>query len=51
MPQMSPMYWLMLFLYFILFMFFLMTFIYFTYFNICKKSNVSLMNYQLNWLW
>nr|AWV84293.1 ATP synthase F0 subunit 8 [Babras sonorivox] len=51
MPQMSPMYWLSLLLFFILIMMFLMTFIYFYYFNIFKSDNVKLNILSFDWSW
>nr|AUJ22054.1 ATP synthase F0 subunit 8 [Chonosia crassipennis] len=51
MPQMSPMYWLMLMFYFILIMLFSMTFIYFYYSNISEKHNFVLNNHEFNWMW
>nr|AWV84371.1 ATP synthase F0 subunit 8 [Mendozana platypleura] len=51
MPQMSPMYWLLLLFYFLFIMVFLMTFIYFNYFNVAKMSNVNLGVHEINWMW
>nr|AWV84150.1 ATP synthase F0 subunit 8 [Tettigades ulnaria] len=51
MPQMSPMYWLLLIFYFIFTLLLMMVFIYFFYLNMSKKIKVDLLNYQLNWMW
>nr|AWV84332.1 ATP synthase F0 subunit 8 [Chonosia atrodorsalis] len=51
MPQMSPMYWLMLMFYFILTMVFLMTFIYFYYFSISGSCNINMIKHQFDWSW
>nr|AWV84124.1 ATP synthase F0 subunit 8 [Tettigades ulnaria] len=51
MPQMSPMYWLLLMFYFIFMLLLMMMFIYFFYLNMSKKIKVDLSTYQLNWMW
>nr|AIM19539.1 ATP synthase F0 subunit 8 [Diceroprocta semicincta] len=51
MPQMSPMYWLLLMIYFIILMMVLLTFIYFTF---CNKPTIKFMDLKkkyVNWLW
>nr|AWV83773.1 ATP synthase F0 subunit 8 [Okanagana oregona] len=51
MPQMSPIYWSILFIYFILIMFLMTVFIYFCYYNSASKMLISLKDNKLNWLW
>nr|AWV84085.1 ATP synthase F0 subunit 8 [Tettigades sp. 1 PL2017]AWV84098.1 ATP synthase F0 subunit 8 [Tettigades sp. 1 PL2017] len=51
MPQMSPMYWLLLIFYFIFTLLLMMVFIYFFYSNLSNKSKVDLSTYQFDWMW
>nr|AWV83812.1 ATP synthase F0 subunit 8 [Tettigades auropilosa]AWV83825.1 ATP synthase F0 subunit 8 [Tettigades auropilosa]AWV83838.1 ATP synthase F0 subunit 8 [Tettigades auropilosa] len=51
MPQMSPMYWLLLIFYFIFTLLLMMVFIYFFYLNMSNKCSVNLSNYQFSWMW
>nr|AWV84046.1 ATP synthase F0 subunit 8 [Tettigades lacertosa] len=51
MPQMSPMYWLLLVFYFIFTLLLMMMFIYFFYSNMSEKCKTDLLIYQLNWMW
>nr|AWV83383.1 ATP synthase F0 subunit 8 [Yezoterpnosia nigricosta] len=52
MPQMSPIYWLILMSYFILVMMIMVTFIYFFFFNLPLKENSFMkMKNSMNWMW
>nr|AWV83955.1 ATP synthase F0 subunit 8 [Tettigades lacertosa] len=51
MPQMSPMYWLLLVFYFIFTLLLMMMFIYFFYSNMSKKCKIDLLISQFNWMW
>nr|AWV83929.1 ATP synthase F0 subunit 8 [Tettigades lacertosa]AWV83942.1 ATP synthase F0 subunit 8 [Tettigades lacertosa]AWV83968.1 ATP synthase F0 subunit 8 [Tettigades lacertosa]AWV83981.1 ATP synthase F0 subunit 8 [Tettigades lacertosa]AWV83994.1 ATP synthase F0 subunit 8 [Tettigades lacertosa] len=51
MPQMSPMYWLLLVFYFIFTLLLMMMFIYFFYSNMSKKCKIDLLIPQFNWMW
>nr|AWV84059.1 ATP synthase F0 subunit 8 [Tettigades opaca] len=51
MPQMSPMYWMLLIFYFIFMLLLMMMFIYSFYLNMSKKYSVDMSIHQLNWMW
>nr|AWV84410.1 ATP synthase F0 subunit 8 [Tettigades major] len=51
MPQMSPMYWLLLIFYFIFTLLLMIMLIYFSYLNMSKKCKIELLIYQFNWMW
>nr|AIM19513.1 ATP synthase F0 subunit 8 [Tettigades auropilosa] len=51
MPQMSPMYWLLLIFYFIFTLLLMMVFVYFFYLNMSDKRKVDLSTYQFIWMW
>nr|AUJ22067.1 ATP synthase F0 subunit 8 [Tettigades chilensis]AWV83851.1 ATP synthase F0 subunit 8 [Tettigades chilensis] len=51
MPQMSPMYWLLLLFYFIFTLLLMMVFIYFFYLNMSYKCSINLSTYQFSWVW
>nr|AWV84072.1 ATP synthase F0 subunit 8 [Tettigades opaca] len=51
MPQMSPMYWLLLIFYFIFTLLLMMMFIFFFYLNMSKKYKADTSIHQLNWMW
>nr|ASW26891.1 ATP synthase F0 subunit 8 [Platypleura kaempferi]AWV83357.1 ATP synthase F0 subunit 8 [Platypleura kaempferi] len=51
MPQMSPIYWLLLMFYFLAIMIIMMTFIYFSFLNKPSIKLSDFSKYNFNWKW